>query len=77
MFKFHGLLMMSMDLSDIALLNIKSSDFCSIVSRISIKDAKNLIQTINLTKKIEYYKTGKRNFSVGDIEIKKKKNLPP
>ena len=57
MFKFHGLLMMSMDLSDIALLNIKSSDFCSIVSRISIKDAKNLIQTINLTKKIEHYKT--------------------
>ena len=57
MFKFHGLLMMSMDLSDIALLNIKSSDFCSIVCRISIKDAKNLIQTINLTKKIEHYKT--------------------
>ena len=49
--------MMSMDLSDIALLNIKSSDFCSIVSRISIKDAKNLMQTINLTKKIEHSKT--------------------
>ena len=38
----HDLLMMSMNLSDIAILNIKGSDYCCIISLISKNDAINL-----------------------------------
>ena len=47
----HDLLMTSMNLSDIAILNIKGADFRCIISRISKSEAINLIQNINLTKK--------------------------
>ena len=40
-----------MNLSDIAILNIKSADYCCIISRISKSEAINLMQNINLTKK--------------------------
>ena len=40
-----------MNLSDIAILNIKGADFRCIISRISKSEAINLIQNINLTKK--------------------------
>ena len=40
------LLMMSMKLSDIAVLNIKGADYCYIISRISKSEAINLIYII-------------------------------
>ena len=40
-----------MDLSIIAILNIKSADYCCIISRISKGEAISLMQNINLTKK--------------------------
>ena len=47
----HDLLMMSVNLSDIAILNIKSADYRCIVSGISKTEATNLIQNANLTEK--------------------------
>ena len=47
----HGLLMMSVNLSDIAILNIKGSDYCCINSLISKHQAINLKQNADLTKK--------------------------
>ena len=41
--KCHDLLMMSMNLSDIAILNIEGSDYCCVFSRISKNEAINLI----------------------------------
>ena len=40
--KFHNFLMMSMNLNDIAISNIKGSDYCCIISRISKSEAINL-----------------------------------
>ena len=40
----HDLSMMSMTLSDIAILNNKSADYCCIISRISKSEAINLMQ---------------------------------
>ena len=48
----HDLSMISMSLSDIAILNIKSCDYSHIISRISKSEAINLIQNIDLTEKI-------------------------
>ena len=47
----HDLLMMPMNLSDIALLNTKGADYCCIISRISKKEAINLMQNVDLAKK--------------------------
>ena len=47
----HDLLMMSMSLSDIAILNIKSADYSCIVNRISKNEAINLMQNADLTEK--------------------------
>ena len=47
----HDLLMMSMNLSDIAILNIKGSDYCCIISLISKNEAINLMQNADLTEK--------------------------
>ena len=47
----HDLLMMSMNLSDIAILNIKSVDYHCIISRISKNEAINVMQNANLTEK--------------------------
>ena len=47
----HDLLMMSIYLSTIAILNIKSSDYCCIISLISKNEAINLMQNADLTKK--------------------------
>ena len=49
--EFHDLLMMSMNLSDIVILNIKGSEYCCIISRISKTKTINLMQSINLTEK--------------------------
>ena len=43
--------MMSMNLSDIAILNIKCSDYRCIISLISKNEAVNLIQNADLTEK--------------------------
>ena len=47
----HDLLMMSMNLSDIAILNIKGSDYCCIISLISKNEVINLMQNADLTEK--------------------------
>ena len=47
----HNLLMMSMNLRDIAILNFKDSDYCCIISGISKNEAISLIQNADLTEK--------------------------
>ena len=47
----HDLLMMSMNLSIIAILNIKPFDHCCIISLISKDEAINLLQNADLTEK--------------------------
>ena len=47
----HDLLMMFMNFSDIAILNIKSADYRFIISSISKSEVKNLMQNIDLTEK--------------------------
>ena len=47
----HDLLMMSMNLSDIAILHIKGFDYRCIVRGISKYNAINLMQNTDLTKK--------------------------
>ena len=47
----HDLSMMSMNLSDIAILNIKGSNYCCIISLISKHETMNLMQNTDLTKK--------------------------
>ena len=49
--RHDDLLMMSMKLSGIAILKLKGSDYCSIISRISKSEAMNLMQNANLTEK--------------------------
>ena len=52
----HGLLMMSVNLSNTAILNVKGSDYHCIISLISKNEAINLMQNADLTeKKLEYY----------------------
>ena len=53
----HDLLMMSMNLSDIAILNIKGSDYRCIISLISKNEAIKLLQNAHFTKKVEHCKT--------------------
>ena len=55
--KCHDLFMMSMNLSDITILNIKSSDYHHIISLISKYDTIKLMQNAYLTEKVEHYKT--------------------
>ena len=43
--------MMSRNLSDIAILIIKGSDYCCIISSISKKEAINLMENVDLTEK--------------------------
>ena len=45
--RFHDLLMMSMNLSDIAVLNIKGSDCRCFITRISKSEAINLMENIS------------------------------
>ena len=51
--------MMSTNLSDNAILNIKNTDYCCIISSTSKSEAINLLQNINLTDKMEHYRTQK------------------
>ena len=47
----HDLLMMSVNFSDISILNIKGADYHFIMSVISKNEAINLMQHVNLTEK--------------------------
>ena len=47
----HDLFMMSMNYSDIAILNIKGSDYRCIISLISKNETINLLKNVDLTKK--------------------------
>ena len=79
----HDLLMMFMNLSDIAILNIKSANYCCIISGISKSEAINLMQDMGLNEKkqnivkqknlLSYIKKGKEILTFGDIEIEKNK----
>ena len=53
----HNLLMISINLSDIAILNIRGCDYRCIISLISKSEAINVMQNADLTKKAEHYKT--------------------
>ena len=52
----HDVLMMSMNLTEIAIRNIHGADYCCIISRISKSEAMNLMQKIDLTEKAEHCK---------------------
>ena len=47
----HDLLMMSISFSDIAILNIKGSNYCCIISLVSKNEAIILTQNADLTEK--------------------------
>ena len=47
--RYYDLLMMSINLSDIAILNIKGSDYCCIITGISKREAIKLFHIIDLT----------------------------
>ena len=49
----YDLLMMSINLSNIANLNSKYSDYCCIISLISKNEAINVMQNANFTKKMQ------------------------
>ena len=49
--RYHELLMISMNLSDIAILSIKGADYCWIISGISKNEVRNLMQNVHLTAK--------------------------
>ena len=54
---------MSINLSDIAILNIKGSDYCCIIRLISKTEAINLMQNTDFSKNPEHYKVKKyKNF---------------
>ena len=50
-YKCHDLLMMSINLSDIAILKIKGSNYCCIISLISKNEDINIMQNADLTEK--------------------------
>ena len=65
--------MMSMNLNNIAILNIKGSDYCCINNGMSKNEAINVMQITDLTKKNEklqnnpfiiIYKNGSQKFNV-------------
>ena len=55
--KMQGLAMISLCLSNIAILNIKGTDYCCIISRISKSEPINVMQNADLTGKSGTLKT--------------------
>ena len=51
--RFHALLMVSVNLSNIAILNIKGSGYYCIISLIRKNEAINLMQNADVTEKSE------------------------
>ena len=77
----HDLLMISMNLSNISILNIKSSDYCCIISVISKNEAISVMQNAVLTKTqniikhknlLSHIKMGKEILTLRDNKIEKK-----
>ena len=52
----HGVVMISMNLNNIAILNIHGFDYHCIVNGISKKGVKNILQKADLSKKLDYHK---------------------
>ena len=55
-----------MDLSNIAILNIKGSDYGCIINLISKNETVNIMRNADLTEKVEHYKT-KSNFEAANL----------
>ena len=53
----HDALMMSMNLSDIAILNINCADYRCIINRISKNDTINVLKNVDLIEKVEHCRT--------------------
>ena len=53
----HDLLIVSMNLSNIAIFTIKSADYCCTISGIIESEAVNLMQNIDMIEKSGHYKT--------------------
>ena len=64
-----------MDLSDIAILNIKGSDYCCIISLISRNKVIHLMQNADLTKKVEHYQKHKYQEQFGSCKFTSKTNF--
>ena len=78
----HDVLIMSLNLSNIAVLKIHSIDYDCSIARISKSDAINLIQNIDLSKKwnimkhkklLSHIKKGEEIITFRDIETEKHK----
>ena len=66
--------MMPISLSDIAILNMKSSDNCCIISLVSTNEAIKLTQNIDLTGKVEHFKV-KKYRKIFESVVKNGKNI--
>ena len=63
--RFYDSLMISINLSDIAILKYKGSDYCCIISLISKNKAINLLQNADLTElKLEHYQLYEIHFNI-------------
>ena len=62
-------LVMSMNLSDIAILNIKGSDYCCIISLIRKSEAIKFCKTLIWLKKVEHYKSNSNFEAVKLLQI--------
>ena len=78
----HDLLMMSINLSGIAILDIERFDYCWITNLISENEGINVMQSADLTKKsgiqnikilFSYIKVGEEILTFGNTEIEKNK----
>ena len=65
--------MMSINLSDIAILNMKDSDYCCIISLISKNEGTKLLKCWFDWKRWNIIKIGKDVLTFGNAEIEKKK----
>ena len=65
----HDLLMKSLNLSNIAILSIKGSDYHCIITLISKNEPINLLKNADLPKKVKHYKKGE------NYGLKKYKNV--
>ena len=75
----HDLLMMSMNLSNIAILNIKGSDYLCIIIGVSKNEATNLMQNTKSVRKkwdiikhkvlLSHIKLDKEVLKLGEVEI--------
>ena len=81
----HDLVMMSTNLGDIGIFNTKGTDYRCIISGISKYEANfnpkyrfgRKKQSIIRHRFYNHMKMGEKILTFGDIEIEKKKNLPP